>query len=200
MKESHGEQEDPVPGHALEQADVVDIHPREGGNTSLCDGCGAVKVTHVCHGPEYRCSDCCDDASAGEGDCQRFIARKRADTLLVNRRHVPAGWGDPGDWPRVDREVVEIGRANGGDAVMTNTEPGADGWLGNPYRLKSAGGSYTREESVQKYREVFYAMAAENAEFRSHVRELRGSILLGWCVPELCHGDVVLEWLDRSGE
>ncbi len=191
--------QDPVPGYALEQGTVVDIHPRPGASEGECSRCGEVKRIHACHGPEHACSDCCDDASAGDGDCQRFIARKRADTLLVNRRHIPAGWGSFEQWG-IDREVVDIGRANNGNAVLTNTEPGADGWLGNPYILKSAGGDYTREESVQRYRDVFHRMAAENPEFRARVRDLQGSVLWGWCCPKLCHGDVVLEWLDLHGE
>lgn len=185
--------------HGLKQADVVDIHPRPGAMESACFACGEVMRVHVCHGPAYRCSECCDDAEAGSDECERFIAREQAGTALVNRRHIPTGWGDPAMWP-VDREVVDIGRARGGDGVMTNTAPGEPGWLGNPYRLESAGGDYTREESVQKYREVFTVMAAENTEFREHVLDLRESILLGWCVPKLCHGDVLLEWLGEHTE
>lgn len=188
-----------VPSHRLEQGEVVDIHPREGSGTGECEGCGQGKVIHVCDGPTYRCSACCDDASAGTADCQRFIARERADTLLVNRKHSPAGWGEPRQWA-VDREVVDIGRARRGNAVLTNTEPGKPGWLGNPYRLKGQGGEYTREESVNRYRSLFHRMAAQNSVFREHVLELQGSILLGWCAPELCHGDVILEWLDEHGE
>lgn len=190
---------DPVPGHPLEQADVVDVHPRSDACEANCPECGEVTVVHICHGPAYRCSECCEDADAGTGECQRFIARERANTLLVNRRHFPDGWGSWKQWG-VDREVVDIGRAREGDAVLTNTEVGEPGWLGNPYRLKSAGGDHTREESVRRYRELFHRMAAQNPEFRSAVKELRGSILLGWCVPELCHGDVILEWLALHGE
>lgn len=187
-----------VPGHPLEQATVVDVHPREGGGEYTCSGCGEVRQAHICHGDVWMCSECCPDASAGEGKCQRMIGRERAGAGLVNRRHIPTGWGEPHQWP-VDREVVDIGRAGNGQAVLTNTEPGADGWLGNPYKLKGAGGEYSREESVARYREVFYRMAAQSPEFREYVAGLHGTILMGWCVPALCHGDVILEWLDLHG-
>lgn len=182
------------PSHALEQADLVDVHPRPGAGSGECGDCGGEKPVHICHGDGWRCSDCCDDATAGGGDCQRMVARERAGTLLINRRHIPVGWGEPEQWP-VDSPVVDIGRANSGNAVMTNTAPGEPGWLGNPYRLDGDGGDWTREGSVERYREAFHRMAAGSAEFRSAVEDLRGSILMGWCTPELCHGDVLLEWL-----
>lgn len=186
------------PTGALEQGELVDLHPREDATEGTCSRCGNSKVVHICHGDVWACSDCCDDGSAGEGECQRMVARERAGTLLVNRRHIPIGWGEPHQWP-VDREVVDIGRANRGDAVMTNTPPGDAGWLGNPYRLGGDGGDHSREESVERYRNAFYSLADSQTEFRDAVEDLRGSILLGWCTPELCHGDVLLEWLDRHG-
>lgn len=189
----------PVPASPLEQAPIVDVHPREGATEAACFNCGDVDRIHICNGEQYRCSECCDDTEAGTGTCQRFIARERAGTLLVNRRAVPTGWGDTDRWP-VDRDVVDIGRADRGDAVLTNTEPRDPGWLGNPFKLDESGGVYSRQESVRKYRSVFYRLADERPEFRDAVLELQGTILLGWCVPKLCHGDVVLEWLDEHGD
>lgn len=139
------------------------------------------------------------DSIAGERDFESFMARKRADTLLVNRRHFPSGKRSL-EQSGIKREVEDIGRAGNGDKVLTNTEPGEDGWLGNPYILKSAGGEYTREESVYRYRKVLHRMAAENPEFRSQLLNIQGKVLIGWCVPELCHGDAILEWLDLHGE
>ena len=188
-----------APSEPLEQAAIVDVHPRECAGTSVCLDCGREKRVHICHGEQWKCSDCCDDRVAGEDNCQRMIGRERAGTVLINRRHIPVGWGEPRQWP-VEREITDIGRADHGDAVMTNTQPGEPGWLGNPYRLKSAGGDYSREESVERFREVFYRLVNENPEFRERVLELRGQILMGWCVPKLCHGDVVLEWLDRHSD
>jgi hypothetical protein len=190
--------EDHIPDHPLEQAELTTIHPREDASTGGCTDCQEQKPVHVCHGDVWICSDCCDDSAAGEGKCQRFIARERAGTLLVNRKHVPVGWGEPHQWPR-QSEVVDIGRARNGSGVITNTEPGNAGWLGNPYRLTDAGGEYTREESVERYRSLFYRLAAEKPEFRAAVEDLQGTVLMGWCTPKPCHGDVILEWLDLHG-
>lgn len=154
-------------------------------------------MVHVCHGDVWACPECCDDEDAGRGKCQRFLARERGGTRLVNRRHVPDGWGEPGLWP-VDGPVVDIGRA-AGFSHMVNTDPGDPGWLGNPFRTESAGGDLTREESVMKFREVFYRLTAQNPEFRDAVMDLRGGVLRGWCFPKLCHGDVILEYLDLHG-
>lgn len=67
--------------------------------------------------------------------------------------------------------------------------------FGNPYRLEKDGGDYTREESVDAYREWFVG-EIENDEFRSAVERLRGETLGCWCKPKACHGDVILAFLE----
>lgn len=67
--------------------------------------------------------------------------------------------------------------------------------FGNPFRLKEDGGEYTREESVEKYREWFKNKIKEDQEFRKSVEALQGETLGCWCKPKGCHGDVILEYL-----
>lgn len=77
---------------------------------------------------------------------------------------------------------------------MNNTEVGEDGWLGNPYRLEDG---YTREEAIEKFKMDFAHRIAEDKEFRERVRGLQGNILVCYCKPKDCHGDVIAEYVDK---
>jgi len=92
---------------------------------------------------------------------------------------------------------VYIGR--GGDTYMaTNVMPGVLGWLGNPYKTKEAGGRYTREESIKKFREEFYERLENDARFRRYVLACTGKKLVCYCKPKPCHGDVIAEYLNSA--
>jgi len=67
--------------------------------------------------------------------------------------------------------------------------------FGNPFKLKKDGGEYTREGSIEEYREWFKNKIQSDEEFREQVEELRGETLGCWCRPKACHGDVILEYL-----
>lgn len=63
--------------------------------------------------------------------------------------------------------------------------------FGNPFIIGRDG---DREEVIRKFREYFY----KNKELRRLVRkELRGHDLLCWCKPLACHGDVIIEYLEK---
>ena len=70
--------------------------------------------------------------------------------------------------------------------------------FGNPFRLEKDGGDYSREGSIEAYREWF-AEQLEDDEFRAAVEDLRGETIGCWCKPKACHGDVIVEYL-REGE
>lgn len=59
---------------------------------------------------------------------------------------------------------------------------------GNPFRIGVDG---TRTEVVQKYREW-----ARNQVLPLH--ELRGKTLGCWCKPHVCHGDVLVELVEKQ--
>ncbi|MEZ3143768.1 DUF4326 domain-containing protein [Halobaculum sp. MBLA0143] len=67
--------------------------------------------------------------------------------------------------------------------------------FGNPFRLEKDGGDYTREGSVEAYREWFLGQVDDDPAFREAVEELRGETLGCWCKPKACHGDVILAYL-----
>lgn len=65
--------------------------------------------------------------------------------------------------------------------------------FGNPFTIGKDG---SREEVVSKYREYFLKRVSSDPEFKRAVEFLRGKTLGCFCFPELCHGDVIIEWLD----
>lgn len=84
---------------------------------------------------------------------------------------------------------------------MLDMNPGARGWLGNPFRLDN----YTREESIRRFRRVFEWRLDADREFREAVRDLAGQTLGCWCQridddEPACHAEVVAEWADRLAD
>lgn len=65
--------------------------------------------------------------------------------------------------------------------------------FGNPYSHEGYGEFQvaTREEAIEKYR----TWILSRSELMEKLRELKGKRLGCWCVPENCHGHVILELL-----
>ncbi len=96
---------------------------------------------------------------------------------------IKLGYKDLEDWQK-DPNHVYIGRD------MSFYIKGAKGskW-GNPFNVKK----YGREKCLELYRE--YLM--NNKELLSQLHELKGKILACWCKPDDCHGDVILEFIEK---
>ena len=69
--------------------------------------------------------------------------------------------------------------------------------FGNPYRLIKDGGNYTREESVSEYISHLSEKVSKE-DFGEDIETLRGDVIGCWCVPKLCHGHVILYYLDTG--
>jgi len=81
---------------------------------------------------------------------------------------------------------------------MTETPIGDRGWLGNPFTVDE----YSREESIERFRETFEERLESDEEFRDAVRNLHGQVLGCWCQhledeSPACHAEVVAEWADK---
>lgn len=57
---------------------------------------------------------------------------------------------------------------------------------GNPFVIGKAG---NRQQVIELYKK--YLLSSPGLLFR--LEELRGKDLICWCVPEACHGDVLIE-------
>lgn len=64
--------------------------------------------------------------------------------------------------------------------------------FGNPFKIGRDG---DREQVIEKYRTWFYKRLTDDS-FRDKVLSLKGKTLGCWCVPDLCHGMVIIEYLE----
>lgn len=62
---------------------------------------------------------------------------------------------------------------------------------GNPFEIGKDG---TRKEVIEKYRK--YVLS--NKKLMNSLHELEGKILGCWCKPLACHGDVLLELIEKK--
>lgn len=79
--------------------------------------------------------------------------------------------------------------------------------LGNPYRIRSAGGEFTREESLAFYaRFLEQRLAIGDPEITAEIDRLLAIARAGaldlacWCNPLPCHGDVIKRVLEDALE
>ena len=102
---------------------------------------------------------------------------------------------------RSEPHDVYIGRGNGGDAHLNNTDIGETGWLGNPYKTESGGGDYTREQSIALYRANVLACLNDDPAFGTALVQLKGQRLACYCrrareSEPACHGDVLVRAIE----
>jgi hypothetical protein len=105
-------------------------------------------------------------------------------TRVVNIRTLPP---DPRDWPPDHRY---IGRG------ATVGKRGRRGWLApsdwaNPFVIGENG---TRSEVIALYERWLSGQPA----LLARLPELRGLVLVCWCAPERCHGDVLARLADEE--
>ncbi|WP_250125520.1 DUF4326 domain-containing protein [Chroococcidiopsis sp. CCMEE 29] len=63
--------------------------------------------------------------------------------------------------------------------------------LHNPFCIDRDG---TREEVIQKYRDYL----ADHPELMPEIEKCRGKILMCFCHPQPCHGDVIIQILNET--
>jgi len=66
--------------------------------------------------------------------------------------------------------------------------------FGNPFSIGVDG---TREEVIEKYRIYFHGRLREDNNFWRRIWNLKGKILGCWCKPQDCHGDIIVEYLEK---
>ena len=62
----------------------------------------------------------------------------------------------------------------------------------NPYNMKKH--NITRERAVAEYREYLF----RSPGLMARTEELRGKLLVCWCHPKPCHGEVLIELLEHG--
>jgi hypothetical protein len=90
--------------------------------------------------------------------------------------------------------VVNI-RRNDYDVYIGREGKGQDGYFGNPFSVSSHGG---RAKAVELYRAYFFERLKHDPEFAKRINELKGKRLGCFCKPKACHGDVIVEYLEKA--
>lgn len=75
------------------------------------------------------------------------------------------------------------------DVYIGRPGKGQDGYFGNPF-------SGDRVESIKLYKEYFYNRIKTDKDFKEKIDSLKGKVLGCFCFPKLCHGMVIIEYLD----
>lgn len=102
---------------------------------------------------------------------------------------------------RSEPHDVYIGRGDGGDAHLNNTDISETGWLGNPYKTESGGGDYTREQSLGLYRADVLNRLDDDLAFGAALAQLKGQRLACYCRharenAPACHGDILVRVIE----
>lgn len=105
-------------------------------------------------------------------------------TTVINIEDAPRGWMS-------DPRYCYVGRIRF-DLSHEEAERGFDGRYGNPYPLLS---ERHREKILDLYRAYLRRMV-ERPWFAQRLRALEGKILVCFCAPLACHGDVIVDWLE----
>lgn len=88
--------------------------------------------------------------------------------------------------------VVNIHKRQEYDVYIGRAGHGHDGYFGNPIPLDGI----TREQCIEQYRIYFYNRIEKDPEFKRRILELKGKRLGCFCMPHLCHGMVIVEYLE----
>lgn len=67
--------------------------------------------------------------------------------------------------------------------------------FGNPFRIGDGG--WDRDDVIRLYRKWFYERIEKMPSFKKKVLALKGKILICWCTPLPCHGDVIIKYLEE---
>jgi hypothetical protein len=86
------------------------------------------------------------------------------------------------------------------DIYIGRQGKGKDGYFGNTHIIgfcKVCNKSHSREESVEAFRIDFHKRVEADGIFKEKLKELKGKRLGCFCKPQVCHGDVFVEYLEK---
>lgn len=112
-------------------------------------------------------------------------------TRVINIKDAPRGW-------ETNPLYVYIGRAGKGqDGYFGNNHPinGSCPKCSDPRKKKFV--YHKRGESIPFFERDFYARIANDPEFKNRVMGLKDKILVCFCKPNPCHGDVYANYLNN---
>lgn len=90
--------------------------------------------------------------------------------------------------------VVNV-RKESCDVYIGRKGKGKDGYFGNPFRLEDFDGD--RIACLKRYEKYFHQRIWTDTEFRQKIEELKGKILGCFCHPKMCHGNIIVSYLEE---
>lgn len=116
------------------------------------------------------CSESCQ--------CSRCCLQE-GEPRVIHIRDTPSGYER---YPL----YVYIGRPRGGQ--VGSLRPGDSGYFGNPFALSK---KETRGATISSFERWARRRLAEDCEYKEAVRGLKDKVLVCFCKPHPCHGDVL---------
>ena len=96
------------------------------------------------------------------------------------------------EWMEDDNNIY-VGRAN---VVFINKEryPKISSKFYNPFKIGKDG---TREEVINKYKHYIIDKLDNDILLQKELIEMKDKNIGCWCYPEICHGNILLELIDK---
>lgn len=119
-----------------------------------------------------------------------------AETKVINVRvaNIRPQYNNLKEWMK-DTNNVYIGRC--GILVIDNVRyPRENSIWANPYKIDDGNG-ITRDNVIEKYRTYIIQKIENNDVLKQKLLQMKGKTLGCWCKPEACHGDVLVELIDK---
>jgi len=83
------------------------------------------------------------------------------------------------------------------DVYIGRAGKGQDGYFGNPFKIDK---NTTRELAISKFEIYFYERLSKDDNFKNKILALKGKRLGCFCSPKPCHGDIIVDFLERENK
>jgi hypothetical protein len=80
------------------------------------------------------------------------------------------------------------------DVYIGRADRGQDGYFGNPFRV---GHGISRKDAVNGFQKYFAERIEKDTGFKRRILALKGKRLGCFCKPKACHGDVIVDLLNK---
>ena len=121
------------------------------------------------------------------------IEPKQTKVINVNVKNIRPQYNNLHQWILDKESNVYIGR---GKVIFIDgiKYPLEDSIWANPYKITD---TQSKEQVLKLYREYIEKKLESNHFLIDNLIKLKGKKLGCWCKPDCCHGDILLEMLDK---
>lgn len=87
------------------------------------------------------------------------------------------------------------------DVYIGRAGKGQDGYFGNPHPVgfcRICKCIHDRAEALKEYGDYFYQRIRSDKDFLNKIMDLQGKVLGCFCKPKDCHGDIIVDFLEKN--